>query len=475
MTMLRSPMGVIPSCLGALALSACVGQRPPAPTAAAIAPPAAWRTAVGPGVPVERDWWNGFRDPVLTRLVDRALANNADIAVAAARVDEARALGRLARSQQTPLVSGGASAGDGRSVVLGKGVDAFSGQPQVAISYDLDLFGRLAQNAASARANLVASSESRDAVALAVASTTASGYIALLGLDARLATTRETLAARADALHLAQRRADAGYTSRLELSQAQSEYQAALQLVPAAQLAVSRQENALSILVGDPPAAIARGGSLDTLRMPAIPDGLPSSLLRRRPDVAAAEALLVASDRSLDSARAAILPNLALTGSAGVALSTALADPITLFSLGGSILSPLFDGGRLRAQADAVAARRDQAAFSYRRTALTAFREVEDALVATTRLREQGSAIGDQVAALRETLRISTNRYREGYSPYLDQIDAQRGLLSAQLISIQIQTDRLTSLVTLYQAMGGGWQQDAQDQRLLQSAERNMQ
>lgn len=449
-------------CIGLLAVlsavTGCVGERPAIPPTAAIAPPATWRKDLGAAGSIDAAWWQAFNDPVLTGLVERALARNADVSVGAARVEEARAALRLARAQQAPLVTGAVTPGESRTVLLGQGLDAFGATPQVAVSYDLDLFGRLSAARASARASLLASMETQASVELAVASTTASSYIGLLGLDARLATTRATLASRADALRLARRRAVAGYTSKLELAQAQSEYDAAAQLVPVVELAITRQEDALSILIGDAPGAISRGGRLDQLALPGIPRVLPSELLRRRPDIAAAEATLVASDRTLDSTRAAMLPNLSLTGSGGVALSTALADPITLFALGGSILSPLFDGGRLRAQSDVAASRRDQAAFAYRRTVLTSFREVEDGLAAVDRLGAQQSLVTAQVDALSDAVRFATNRYREGYAPYLDQIDAQRNLLSAQLVAIQVETDRLNAIVTLYQAMGGGWQ-----------------
>jgi len=458
--------------LASVALAGCVGTRPGAPVAATVAPPAAWRGSAGPIMRIDADWWKGFGDPVLTALVERALAHNPDIDIAASRVAEARALARLAHAQQTPLVTIGMGASQARAVVLGQGVDALAAAPQALASYDLNLFGRLSQATASARATLLATQDARDSVALAVASTTASGYIALLGLDERVVTTKSTLDARADALSLARRRAQAGYTSRLELAQAEAEYRAAEQLVPAAELAVTRQENALAILVGDPPRSIVRGARLSALRTPAIPDGLPASLLRRRPDIASAEAALVATDRSLDSARAALLPNISLTGSAGLALSTALANPITLFSAGAGILSPLFDGGRLRAQVDASAARRDQAAFSYKRTVLGAFREVEDGLASFSRLGEQQAAVARQVTALQTSLRISTNRYREGYAPYLDQLDAQRGLLTAQLVVIQIETDRLNAVIILYQAMGGGWDPRAVAQQSVQSSKR---
>lgn len=446
-------------CAGFL-LSACVGTRPSAPDAATVSPPAQWRAAPGTTAPLPADWWRAFGDPTLAALVERALANNTDIALAVARVEEARSLERLTRAQQSPIATIGANAGDARTDVLGRGVTSTVAVPQITASYDLDLFRRLSNASASARATLLSITATRDAVAIAVASTTASSYIALLGLDARLETTRATLAARAEALRLAQRRAQTGYTSTLELHQAESEYKAAAQLVPAAELAVTHQENALSILLGESPGDVTRGLAFEALATPLVPDGLPSSLLRRRPDLIAAEESLVASDRSLDSARAALLPNLSLTGSAGLSYASANAlNPVTLFTAGATVLSPLFDAGRLRSQSDAAAAGRDQAAFAYRRAALTAFREVEDALAAVRRLDEQDRAVREQVTALSETLRIATSRYRAGYSPYLDQIDAQRSLLAAQLVSIQVRTDLLTRYVTLYQAMGGGWHQ----------------
>ncbi len=445
----------------AAALAGCIGPRPAPPAGVAVVPPPAWRTALGPGAPIRADWWNAFGDPVLAGLVARALANSPDLGSAAARVEEARAAVRLARAQQAPLVSAGVPLTDGQTVSpLGRPSDAIGVQPLVQASYDLDLFGRLRQASAAARAQALASEGARDTVRLAIAGGVATGYITLRSLDQRLRVARDTLAARAEALRIARRRATTGYTSNLELRQAEGEYHAAEQLVPQAELLVTRQENALSVLIGDAPGPIARGLPIDRLLAPAIPDGLPADLLRRRPDLFQAEQTLVATDRSLDSARAAMLPGVSLTGSAGVVLSTALANPIGVFSVGGSILSPIFDAGRLRAQADAAAARRDAAAFAYRRTALTAFREVDDSLAGVLRSGQQATALAAQRAALAGALRNASNRYRAGYSSYIDQLDAQRGLLTAELTLIQAQADRLNAYVTLYQALGGGWSRE---------------
>ena len=444
----------------ALLLAGCAlpGPRRAAPERAAVVPPPAWRDAPGAGEPIRAGWWQAFGDPALTALVDRALANNVDIDVAVARVEEARAAETLARAQLLPQVGGSVPETQGQSIsALGTTARSAAVQPGVALSYDLDLFGRLRQATRAARAQLLATEAARDTVRLATAASAASGYVTLRALDRRLAIARQTLAARADALRIARRRFETGYTSRLEYRQAQAEYAATQQLVPAAELAITRQENALALLTGDAPRAIARGLPLERLAAPPLPAGLPADLLRRRPDLFQAEQTLVAADRTLDSQRAAMLPNLSLTGGANLVLSTALSQPELIFSLGASVLGPIFDGGRLRAQESSATARRDQAAFTYRRTALTAFREVEDALAGVRRTGEQADALAAQADASRGALQNASNRYRAGYSGYLEQLDAQRTLLTAELSLVQARADRLTSNVALYQALGGGW------------------
>lgn len=444
--------------LMALTASGCIGPRPAAPPETAVVPPPAWRTALGPGEPIRADWWSAFGDPVLTGLIGHALAANPDLGAAAARIEEARAQERLARAQLLPLVNATASGNEARALnPFGVATTNTAAQPAVTGRYDLDLFGRLRQADAATRAQLLATEGARDTVRLGIVSSVATGYVTLRALDARLGIARETLASRGDALRIARRRADTGYTSNLELHQAEAEYRATEQLVPQAELAIARQENALSVLVGGTPGPIARGLGLASLTAPPIPEGLPANLLRLRPDLFQAEQTLVAADRTLDSARAAMLPNVSLTGSAGVVLSTALANPVAVFSLGGSILAPIFDAGRLGAQADIAAARRDQAAFAYRRAALNAFRDVDDALAGVLRSGQQAQALAGQRDALAAALFNASERYRAGYSSYLEQLDAQRGLLAAELALVQAQADRLSAYVSLYQALGGGW------------------
>lgn len=258
-------------------------------------------------------------------------------------------------------------------------------QPLFQAAYEVDLFGRIGSQIDAARASSLASEATQEATTLSVTAATGSGYLILRGLDARRIVVEETSAARAQALRLAQSRARVGYTSLLELRQAEAEYQATAHILPQVELAIRRQENALSTLVGEAPRNIVRGTALDQLQLPAAPVGLPADLLRRRPDLAQAETTLAATNASLAVARAQFLPSLRLSGAAGLTLSSALDDPITIWSLGASVLAPLFAGGRLEANVEGAAAWRDQAAFAYRRTALIAFREVEDSLAAVDR------------------------------------------------------------------------------------------
>lgn len=364
-----------------LSLAACAGPQIATTPLRPIQPAAGWRTQLGAGAPIDAQWWAGFHDPALIALIDKALANNTDIAVAMARVREARANIDLARSQLLPSLDAGGGVGQSRTVSgIGTPLTQTFAQPQLQAAYEVDLFGRLADNVAAARNAYLASQAARDTVRLAVAGATASQYITLLGLDARLAIARRTLAARADSLRLAVSRDRAGYAPRLELEQARAESEAAAQIVPQLEGAIRRSEDSLSLLVGEPPAAVARGLALEAIATPPVPDGLPSQLLERRPDIGQAADQLAAADASLSAARKRFLPQIRLTASAGTAFSSALADPITLWSVGGSVLAPLFQGGRLTAQVEAAASQHDQAAAIYQRTVLTSFREVEDAM-----------------------------------------------------------------------------------------------
>ena len=445
----------------ALACSGCLGPRPPAPLAAHVEPPPDWRTVVGPTAPVEADWWRAFGDPLLSATVEQALANNPDIAQAAARVAQARAAEHEARANRGPEIVFQNLGGYTRQLEVIGPVTTSADVPELTASWDLDFFHRLQQADAAARATLLGSEASRVAVRLSVASAAASDYINLLGADDRLAFVRENLESRRVALYFATRRAKAGYTSALPLEQAQAEYRATEQLVPQAELAVSVQENALAILLGESPRAIARRQrGLGELKAPPIPEGLPSSLLRRRPDVFAAEEAVVAADHSLNSARASMLPDVSLTGMYQDIFASVLPHPEAQYLIAGSILAPVFDSGRLKAAVDEQAAVRDQAAFAYKSTLLAAFRDVDNSLAEVVRLQEQQGELLAQTEAEARTLKTASERYREGYSPYFDQLDAERQLLTAELNLANAQASRLNAYVSLYEAMGGGWRMD---------------
>jgi NodT family efflux transporter outer membrane factor (OMF) lipoprotein len=326
-------------------------------------------------------------------------------------------------------------------------------------SWEIDLRGRLAALSAASDASLEASRAARDATALAVASATAATYINLLALDERLAIARRTLDARSAALQVARSRQQSGHTSAFELAQAQAEYSATAGAIPQLELAAERQAHALGALLDETPAEIARGSGLAALAAPTVPAlGVPSSLLRRRPDIAAAESQVVASDAQFAAARAQMLPAVQLSASLGRVGSTVLrGDPFTLWSVGAGLLAPIFHGGRLQAQADVASSRRDEAILAYRKTVVTAFVEVEDQLAALAHLEEQSRQAEAERAAVAEALRIAHNRYREGYASYLEEIDAQRTLFSAEQTVAQLRADVLTAHVNLYRALGGGW------------------
>ena len=443
----------------AITLSACAPTLQDAPLGAAVAPPADWRTSLEVTAPVEADWWASFGDPQLSQLVERARAANPDVQVALARVEEARATELASRGFLLPSLGAGVEGGVQREVSpFGQAQTTVAAQPAFRASYELDLFGKNAARVDAAEAGVAASAAAAEAARLSVSAAAASGYITLLALDRRLAVLEETLVARQEAVKFARDRAEVGYTSQLPLRQAEAEYQATAQLVPQLQAQIARQENALSVLTGTMPGAIERGGTLEQLIQPPAPATLPSELLRRRPDVAAAEYRIAAADAQMRVARADFLPSIDLGAAAGLVLSDLLADPVGVWSLGGSILAPIFQGGRLQAQLDGATAQRDQAAWAYRSTVLDAFREVEDRMAVLSNLKEQESALEAQRVAVADALRHARNRYRAGYTPYIEQVDAQRALLGVELSLIQVRADELTALVGLYQAVGGSFE-----------------
>jgi multidrug efflux system outer membrane protein len=443
-----------------LTLAGCAVTSPP-PPASTLATPAAWRTAVAPGAAPDALWWSGFGDPVLSALVQRALAHNGDVRIAAARLREYQARVTIAASGQQPGLTAALTPGRARAIsALGVPTEAFSIQGNLQASYELDLFGRLASTTAAARFDLQSQQALAEATALSVAANTASGYLNLRGLDAQLALARATLASRQRSLALAKRQFEVGYSSRLDFAQAEAEYHVTAAVVPQLERSIAQQENALEGLVGSNPGPIERGAALDALVSPAIAPGLPSELLRRRPDIAQAERAIAAADASLAAARDQLLPSIRLTASSGLqaySVGDLLRSPILLWSVGGSVLAPVFDAGRLRAQADIAASLRDRAVFGYETVVRNAFAETDNALAGVQLLGAQLAETEQRRAAAAEVLRVAHNRYANGYASYLEELDAQRNAFAAEQAVLQLRASLLAAHVDLYRALGGGW------------------
>jgi NodT family efflux transporter outer membrane factor (OMF) lipoprotein len=454
----RQRVGAI-ACAGAM-LAGCSALGPPPSRTPIDDPPASWQ-GFGGDAALESHWWRGFGDPVLEHHVERALERNTDLRAAMARVAEARAAAQAEHGAELPQVGFGAGGERVRAIsdVFLRPFLATNNKLAFDASYEVDLRGRLAALSEASDATLAASQAARDATALAVASATATAYINLLAVDERLALARRTLDSRDRALAVARARQQSGHTSAFELAQAQAEYSSTAGTIPQLELAAERQANALAALLDETPGEIRRGRGLMALVAPPVPAlGVPSSLVRRRPDIAAAESQVAASDAQLKAARAQMLPAVQLSAELGRVGSTVFRNgPFGIWTIGGSVLAPIFNGGRLQAGADVAASRRDEAILTYRKTVVNAFVEVEDQLATLGHVEEQGRQAEDQRIAVAEALRIARNRYREGYASYLEELDAQRSLFTAEQTVAQLRADFLTAHVNLFRALGGGW------------------
>ncbi len=412
-------------------------------------------------------WWHQFNDPVLNQLIDEALKQNLDLKIATARIEEYTGRFWVGRSGLFPQI--GANADAGRSRASEDGPAPLSSQVEnpanfyqggFSASWEIDIWGKLRRATEASRADLLATEEARQAVILSLVSAVASGYITLRDLDKQLEIAVQTAKIRKDAYELFKLRFEGGVISELELNQVKSEYEQALATIPQIQKQVAFQENALSQLLGRNPTPIARGKSMDELMLPAVPAGLPSDLLEKRPDIRQAEQNLVAANARIGVARAQYFPTISLTGLFGWAsgdLSELITGSAQVWSWGGTLVAPIFTGGRIQGQVKAAEAIQQQLLFNYQNTIKTAFREVEDALVDQRRTREQLAAQQRQVDALREYARFARLRYDNGLTSYIEVLDAERSLFSVELSYAQTQGVLFSSLVNLYKAMGGGW------------------
>jgi multidrug efflux system outer membrane protein len=420
---------------------------------------------------VNTAWWEQFQDPALNALIATALTDNKDVKIAAARVEQFLGQFETTRSQLFPQAAAGFDAQRQRvplgTTQLPPGVGPVFNRFQTSLSasWEIDFFGKLRRQTEAARANLLASEEGRRATILTLVASVASSYVNLLSLDRQLDIAKSTVASRAASVNVFQLRFSGGEVSQMELAQSQSEYQASLATIPQIELQIAQQEDALSILLGHNPGDIARDRELDDLALPAVPAGLPSELLERRPDLRQAEQDLIAANALIGAARALYFPSISLTGlfgSASTQFSSLFTGPARVWSYAGAVTLPIFTAGSISGQVKQAEAQQQQALFQYQKSIQVAFQEVADALVSLQKTREQLVVQGSQVDALRTYARLARLRFEGGYTSYIEVLDAERSLFNAQLSYAQTQGVVFTSAVSLYKAMGGGWVTDAE-------------
>jgi multidrug efflux system outer membrane protein len=435
--------------------------------------PAAWKDAPAQGETAQgARWWTLYRDPALDKLVEEGLAHNRDLAIAAARIEEARALLTIADAERAPSVDASFGAdrtrSSGRSSMPlppGTPLERSNYRATVNASYELDLWGRLRGATDAARAELLATEAAQRTVRTALVNQIVQSYYALLALDQQVAVTARTLDLRARDLELQRKRYDAGLIADFNLRQLEAEVAAARAQLPVLQQRRTAEEVALVTLIGREPRGIVDDTMLlkpDTADLPAlvIPAGLPSDLLLRRPDIIEAEQRLIAANARIGVARAALFPRIALTGFLGTesgSLGDLFSAPARIWQLAFGLAQPIFQGGRLRAEIQAVEARERQAVAQYQKTVQNAFGEVREALSAQTRSREAYAAETQRVDALSETLRLARIRYENGLSSQLEVLDAERNLLQAELNRVEALRSQRAAVADLVRALGGGW------------------
>lgn len=446
---------------GSLLLAACASSTstipplPAMPTAWVEAPAAADPSAVALG----KDWWRGFAAEPLLALIAQAERGNPDLNIAAERVLQAEAQVQIAGASLFPALN--LSAGTSSSKSSAASDTRNASNVTLSASYELDLWQGNAQGVNAVRAKLRASRFDRDNVRLTLLAGVATAYFQYQALNRRLSIATSNLAASNGMLAVVEARVRNGSASALDLARQQSSVLAQRAAIPDLALQQRQTQFALAVLVGEQ-AEDFRVASIpfDDIAVPAIAAGLPAELLTRRPDLASAEAQLLAAHASLLSARAALLPNIQLTGSAGLAsdvLLNVLHSPTASLNLGAALLQPIFDAGRLRGQVDIASSQERELLETYRKTSLAALADVEGALAAASRVAEQEQLQQQLVTTARNAYRLANIRYRAGSDDLLSVLDAERTLLQAQEQGVQIRLARLQATMSLFKALGGGW------------------
>jgi len=413
----------------------------------------------------DQKWGEVFQDKELQDLIHAALHQNYDVRIAATRILEAQAQVGITRADQLPTISGGAEALNQRSAraKLFPAFETSSNQVDLSLAWELDFWGKYRRATESARANLLATEWAREAVISTLISDVAAAYFQLRELDLELEISRRTLASRRDSLQLTQTLASGGATSMLDVRQAEQLVFTAAETIPDLERRIEQQENFISTLLGNNPGPITRGTKLtEQSHAPEIPAGLPSSLLERRPDIRQAEAQLIAANAQIGVAKAAYFPQINLTASGGYqssALTSLFTGPAGLWSFGGSLVQPIFTGGRIRSNVKFTEARQQGAALIYQQTIQQAFRGVSDALVEYRKDREFREQQEQLTFSAQDAARLSETRYRGGATSYLEVLTNGTNYFDAELGLAQAQLNELLGLVRIYRNLGGGWQE----------------
>ncbi len=409
-------------------------------------------------------WWQVFQDPQLQELIRTALKQNYDLQLATERINAGRAQLAISRSNLFPQVQGNGNFGGGKEHNFQTKYNFLILTADAA--FQLDFFGKLRRATEASRAQLLATEDARQTVVLTLVSDVASDYFALLQLDLQLQITRDTVKTQEDSVKLTKLRVDHGVATKLDVLQAQQVLDSANAQIPDLERRIAQEENAISILLGNYAQAVPRGRPLAEQPLPLeVPPGLPSSLIERRPDIREAEQFLVAANAEIGVAKARFFPQISLTGSGGgsfgrsSAFSSLMSSQVGIWSYGAQVSQPIFTGGALRGNLRLAKSQHQQALIAYRQAIQRAFGDVSDALIGYQKLHQVRVRQEDTVKDLQESVRLSELRYKGGTTTYLEVLDGQRSLFSAELTLAEARGTEYQSLVQLYRALGGGWQQ----------------
>ncbi|MBC5781894.1 efflux transporter outer membrane subunit [Ramlibacter sp. USB13] len=457
---MRSHMRTLSTLAAALLLAGCsmipAYERPAAPVAGSFPYPSAQDGTPAAQLP----WQDFFPDARLRSLIDTALAGNRDLRVAVLNVAQARAQYDIRNADRLPTVGVSASASRSPSAITGDQVNSYSVSLGLS-SWEIDFFGRVAALSESALSQYLATEEGRKAAQVTIVASVANAWLALVADEELLALTRETLGTREETLRLTRLRFENGVTSEIDFRLAQSLAESSRAALAQTQRQRANDLNALALLIGQPvPPDFLVGLTTRDVKLPDVPAGVPSEVLVRRPDVRQAERQLLAANANIGAARAAFFPRISLTAGIGTAsseLSGLFQSGAWGYTVAPSLLQPIFDAGRNRANLASAEVSRDIAVAQYERSIQQAFRDVADALAGRATYGEQLRALGAVADAEAARFRLARLRYESGVASYLDLLDAQRALFTAQTALVQSRLASLQNQVALYRSLGGGW------------------